>query len=73
MKPLSPEQLELLSKLDDDEWRSAGYRMGNFHPWMAHELVEEGLAECCERPRKPGARMFRRTAAGRAALHAQVI
>jgi hypothetical protein len=70
--PLSPEQLELLSMLDDDEWRSVGYRMGNFHPWMAHELVREGLAEVRERLRKPGAHVFRRTALGRAALDEHV-
>jgi hypothetical protein len=68
---LTEEQLELLRKLDDHEWRTVGYRLGNFYPWMADELVREGLAESRQRKRKRGAHVYRRTVAGCAMLDAQ--
>jgi len=68
--PDPDKRLALLHALDDQEWRSVSYRLGNFHPWMAHELVKHGLAEERPRERKSGAYVFRRTAAGRAALKA---
>jgi hypothetical protein len=42
----------LLAALDEVEWRSVGYRLGPFFPWMADELVGRGLAERRERSRK---------------------
>lgn len=62
------EKLELLRKLDDHEWRTVGHRLCNFHPWMADELVREGLAESRQLERKVGAHVYRRTAAGCATL-----
>jgi hypothetical protein len=65
---LTEKQRQLLACLDDQEWRRVGYRLGEFHPWMADALVSEGLAERRVRERKPGAHLYRRTAAGRRAL-----
>jgi hypothetical protein len=67
---LTEKQWELLRALDDEEWRSVGYRLGPFFGWNAWELVREGLAERRPRERKPGAHVYRRTAAGRAAVDA---
>jgi hypothetical protein len=65
---LTEQQRDLLTALDDDEWRMVNYRLGPFNPWTAHELVQQGLAEARERERKAGAHVFRRTAAGRDAI-----
>jgi hypothetical protein len=59
---------ELLAALDDREWRTVGYRLGAFHPWMADELVKLGLVERRERAHKKGAHEYRLTEAGRNAL-----
>ena len=65
---LTQKQRDLLGALDDSEWRTVGYRLGAFHPWMADELVALGLAECRARERKPGAHVYRRTPEGRESL-----
>jgi hypothetical protein len=65
---LTEKQRQLLSALDDEEWRSVGYRLGNFRPSDADELVSEGLAERRERDRKRGAHVYRRTVEGRRIL-----
>ena len=65
---LTEQQRALLGALDDQEWRTVGYRLGAFHPWMADELVELGLAECRARERKRGAHVYRRTPAGHETL-----
>ena len=57
---LTKEQRALLAALDPVEWRSVGYRLGPFYPWMANELVDLGLAERRPRPRKAGAYEYRR-------------
>jgi len=67
---LSNKERDLLAALDDHEWRTVGYRLGNFFPWDADELVVKGLAERRERERKKGAHEYRLTAAGRKALSA---
>jgi hypothetical protein len=59
-RKLTNEQRALMAALDPVEWRSVGYRMGPFHPWMADELVHLGLAERRPRPRKRGAHEYRR-------------
>jgi hypothetical protein len=59
---LTKEQRSLLDALDLVEWRSVGYRLGPFHPWMAAELVRLGLAERRPRPKKAGAFEYRRLA-----------
>lgn len=61
---LTEQQRALLDALDEQEWRTVGYRLGNFHPWMADELVKLGLVERREREHKRGAHVYRRTAAG---------
>ena len=68
MPNLTDKDRELLAALDDQEWRTVGYRLGNFFPWDADELVSRGLAERRERDRKKGAHEYRLTAAGRNAL-----
>jgi hypothetical protein len=55
--PLTDTQREVLNALDDDEWRMVNYRLGNFCPWTARELVRMGLAEARERER--GAHVYR--------------
>ena len=57
---LTAEQRALLAALDTVEWRSVGYRLGAFRPYMADELVYLGLAERRPRPRKAGAHEYRR-------------
>jgi hypothetical protein len=54
------EQRDLLAALDPVQWKSVGYRLGPFHPWMANELVRLGLAERRPRARKTGAFEYRR-------------
>jgi len=65
---MTDEQLALLQALDDYEWKTVSYRLGNFTPGMAGDLVREGLAERREREKKRGAYVYRRTPAGRAVL-----
>jgi len=65
---MTDRQIALLAALDDEEWRSVGYRLGAFTPGEAWELVWLGLSERRPRERKPGAHEYRRTTAGRAAL-----
>jgi hypothetical protein len=57
---LTNEQRALLNALDTVEWRTVGYRLGPFHPWMAKELVDLGLAERRPRAKKRGAFEYRR-------------
>lgn len=56
---LTEQQRALLNALDPVEWRSIGYRLGPFHPWMGDELVSLGLAERRPSPRKAGAFEYR--------------
>ena len=63
---MTEHQRALLAALDDEEWRSVGYRFGPFTPGDAEQLVWMGLVERRPRERKSGAHEYRRTAAARA-------
>jgi hypothetical protein len=68
---MTEQETALLHALDEHEWRSVDYRLGGFRPSMADALARLGLVQKRERPKKPGAFEYRRTAKGTTALAVQ--
>jgi hypothetical protein len=69
---MTEQEAALLRALDEHEWRLVNYRLGGFQPSMADALARLGLVQKRERPKKPGAFEYRRTAKGTTALAAQL-